>query len=332
MIRKFITKFIQGDSKRTAFSADTMNELVGGLNQFLGTRAGKGIVITRSDSGWVIEWDPTSKGEDAILGEGGGTGSGTGNIAFQGDWSGAETYDVNDIVIKQLDPTNFNDGSASTYICIADVTVAGTFEPGVASGWATYWAVFANGFWKHIKHLDLATGKFTDINGAIIQSAQPSTDARQTVISPALVKTFSISGGATYAGLSDGNFLATDGSETVTGSPGKIKGVKYSANSYSTLDATISSGSVPRSFEFAGGFGYISHYTGTGVKPRLFVVRVDPNCAVPTFAESDRVVFIDLSAAQTIADSSPKLIKIREIDVCKDGAAKKMLVLCSEAY
>ncbi|MDB6026304.1 MAG: hypothetical protein JWM68_2527 [Verrucomicrobiales bacterium] len=278
MIR-WIKKFIAGDSKRTAFSAGVMNEIVGGLNQFLGTRAGKGIVINRADAGWVISWDPNSQGEAALPGEGGGTSGAGSSLAFQGDWSGADTYVVGDIVIKHIDPDNFDDGSAGTYICIADVVAAGAYEPGVATGWGGHWALFARGFWSHIKFE--SGSAYTDINGPI------------------------------------------------------LKGVKFSATNYSTIANTIASGSLPRSFTWDGGFGYISHYDDYAVKPFLFIVRVDPNVSIPTMAETDRAIVLDLGACQNIDTSMgvhPRLLKIREIDICDSGVAKKMLVLCSAPY
>jgi hypothetical protein len=280
MIRKFIKKFIAGDSKRTAFSADAMNEIVTNLNQFVGTRAGKGIVITRAESGWVISWDPKSLGESAIQGEGGGTaGTSTSNIVFRGDWNVLTSdYITGNIVIKRVDPGDYLNESAGTYIAIA--TVPTGVEPGVSYGWATYWALFAKGFWEHII---FGGAEYTDINGPRIKGFR--------VTSPA---------------------------------------------SHSTIAATIPSGPLPRSFEWDGGFGYLSYYSGYGVKPDLFIVRVDPNVAIPTLADTDRAIVLDLAACQYTAVSGggvhPQLLKIREIDICVSGVAKKMLVLCSAPY
>ena len=50
-----IEPFKEGDDKRTAFSAETMNEIIEMLNSILQSRPGKGMKITKAMGGWVFE-------------------------------------------------------------------------------------------------------------------------------------------------------------------------------------------------------------------------------------------------------------------------------------
>jgi hypothetical protein len=65
-----IPRFSQGDSQRTAFSAEVMNEIIDALNAFIAIEGAGGIRVYKSDNKIVI----------AFSGSVSGSGGGGGNI------------------------------------------------------------------------------------------------------------------------------------------------------------------------------------------------------------------------------------------------------------
>jgi hypothetical protein len=51
-----IERFAEGDNKRTAFSAETMNEIIDALNCLLASEGRGGIRIVKSDANFVWEY------------------------------------------------------------------------------------------------------------------------------------------------------------------------------------------------------------------------------------------------------------------------------------
>jgi len=51
---KQIKRFVPGDSERTAFSADVMNEIIDALNAVLNMRGEGGTKVYAADAGYVI--------------------------------------------------------------------------------------------------------------------------------------------------------------------------------------------------------------------------------------------------------------------------------------
>ena len=69
-IKDKLEPFSEGDENRTAFSAETMNELIDAINAFLGLRGTGGIRVIKADAGFVIDGRHVS---GSGTGGGGGT-------------------------------------------------------------------------------------------------------------------------------------------------------------------------------------------------------------------------------------------------------------------
>jgi hypothetical protein len=132
--------FIPGDRQRTPLKASVMNRIVSGLNQFLGLRAGPGIVITRAEAGWVIGWDPNSPGEtlddpgQTPFGGGGGAGA-----KFRGEWNNATTYAIGDIVWRA---TNAELVAGKGGMFISTVANTNQAPPNYGTDFNDYWRVW----------------------------------------------------------------------------------------------------------------------------------------------------------------------------------------------
>lgn len=119
-----IARFIAGDTKRTAKSASTMNQIVDGLNALLAMQGTNGIRVVPAAAGFTIELDDTVKRELGMLPEIGASGEVTpakGALHWRGDWDAKKTYYSNDIVVHRSVAAIGAGLNAGTYIANTDI-------------------------------------------------------------------------------------------------------------------------------------------------------------------------------------------------------------------
>lgn len=149
-----IEPFSPGDSRRTAFSARAINEIVDGINSLLNLRVGEGLEFDATKHNAVLSLTPALLQK---IEEGGG---GTGSISFKGKWEDTGvSYEVGDIVIV-FDLAEAGVSSADiamkvgTYICREDhVSSTAKAPPSGSTYENTEWRTLARGhfehFWSH---------------------------------------------------------------------------------------------------------------------------------------------------------------------------------------
>ena len=148
-----IARFIRGDSQRTAFKASVMNEFVDAMNSLLSMRGDKGIKVTFSDSGPVIELTEALQRGLALTGDGVGgkgveDGQGEGPMRWRGEWVATKTYAINDIVIYRSSSAISGPDKAGTYIAAASNINSEPLEAAAAS--QADWKTFAKGSWDRL--------------------------------------------------------------------------------------------------------------------------------------------------------------------------------------
>lgn len=154
---KRLKRVVEG-STDTMLSASRANELIDAINALLNMRPGKGIKISKADSGFVIELTDALQEGLALKGDGEGGegvegGQAPGALRWRGEWDSTVAavggYSKNDIVIHRSDAAIDSGTKAGTYIAIADKPLIEPFEDEIEE--QTQWRTFAKGSWGKLR-------------------------------------------------------------------------------------------------------------------------------------------------------------------------------------
>lgn len=150
-----IKRFIVGDTKRTAKSAATMNQIVDGLNALLAMQGTNGIRVVPSAAGYTIELDDKLKKELGMMPEMGANGAVTnpkGTLKFKGAWVPGSNYSAGDIFYRtgiqqsNLATTSSRiDGGVGMFLVSKDIVGATVPIDPELPPTSTYWELFSKG-------------------------------------------------------------------------------------------------------------------------------------------------------------------------------------------
>lgn len=162
---------VRAGSGRTMLSASLANQVIEVCNMILAMRPGPGLKVSLADTNIVIELSDELQRGLALKGDGEGGdgvagGQGPGALRWRGEWSSAEQYQRNDLVIHRTDAALVSGNKAGTYIALVDNEDEEPEEKPFAD--QDTWATFSKGAWDYLKIGD----PDTDAGNVVLDQAQ----------------------------------------------------------------------------------------------------------------------------------------------------------------